>query len=96
MRTWLKMLVLSSAALCATGCIATEVDQSVDCRDVCDRYSTCYNASYDTAACRNRCEGFVDTDGHSQAANACDACMDDTSCAAAVFTCSTECSGILP
>jgi hypothetical protein len=96
MRSCLLMLLLCSTALCASGCLATEVDQSVDCRDVCDRYQSCYDASYDTAACRGRCEGYVDTDGHSQAANGCDACMDDTSCAAAIFTCGSECSGILP
>lgn len=74
-----------------------QIDQSVDCRDVCERYRMCYDVSYDTAACRNRCEGFVHGDGgHSSAADDCDMCMDATSCATAVFSCSTRCAGILP
>lgn len=74
-----------------------QIDQSVDCHDVCERYRSCYNTSYDTAACRTRCEGYVHGDGgNSSAADVCDMCMDDTSCATALFSCNTQCAHILP
>ena len=97
MRTAFALSSLLFVAL-AGGCNpVTEIDESVDCRDVCNRYATCYNASYDTASCRYRCEGLVDADGgRSRAANDCDTCMDDMSCVSAVFTCGTACRGILP
>ena len=75
----------------------TEIDQTVDCNDVCNRYQSCFDASYDVAACRNRCEGLVDADGgRPRAANDCDTCMDDRSCVSAVFSCGVPCAGILP
>ena len=94
MRTAFALSSMLSLAF-AMGCNpATEIDESVDCRDVCDRYRSCFNASYDTAACRNRCEGLVDADGgRPRAANDCDTCMDDRSCVSAVFTCQVPCAG---
>ena len=85
-------------SLATLGCNpVTEIDESVDCRDVCERYRSCFNASYDTASCRNRCEGLVDADGgRPRAANDCDTCMDDRSCVSAVFSCQVPCAGILP
>lgn len=77
------------------GC--AEIDESVDCNDVCNRYQSCYDSSYDTAACRDRCETLVDAEGGDpRAANECDTCMDDRSCASAVFSCAAPCAGILP
>ncbi len=98
MRLAFASILLLTTAL-AVGCQnpITEIDESVDCMNVCDRYRSCFDSAYDTAACRNRCEGLVDADGgRSQAANDCDACMDENSCASAVFGCATPCAGILP
>lgn len=97
MRIAFALSTLLSMAL-AVGCNpVTEIDETVDCRDVCDRYQSCFNASYDTAACRSRCEGLVDADGgRPRAANDCDTCMDDRSCVSAVFSCQVPCAGILP
>jgi len=90
------LFLLSPLALVACG-VAETIDQDVDCRNVCDRYQSCYDSSYDTAACRDRCHNVVDGDGgRSYAANECDTCMDDRSCAAAVFGCAAPCAGILP
>lgn len=88
-------LVLSLTAL---GCdAATEVDESVDCSDLCNRYQSCYDTNYDVAACRDRCEGLVDADGgRPRAANDCDTCLDDRSCVSSAFTCNTECAGLIP
>ncbi len=89
--------LLFALALTSFGLGCAEIDQTVDCSDVCNRYQSCYDASYDTMACRNRCETFVDANaGNSRAANDCDTCMDDRSCVSAVFTCGGACAGILP
>lgn len=97
MRIAFALFSLVSMAF-AAGCDpVTQIDQSVDCRDVCNRYQSCFDASYDTAACRNRCEGLVDADGgNPRAANDCDTCIDDMSCLSAVFSCQSACAGILP
>ena len=34
--------------------------------------------------------------GRPRAANDCDTCLDDRSCASSVFSCSVECAGLLP
>lgn len=95
----LTMILCLVAAPFAIGCEnpITEIDESVDCMDVCERYRSCFDNDYDTATCRDRCEGLVDADGgRPRAANDCDTCMDDRSCASSVFACTTECAGILP
>ncbi|MDQ3034863.1 MAG: hypothetical protein M3Y87_20805 [Myxococcota bacterium] len=92
------ILALFSFAL-ALGCSnpVDEIDEEVDCANVCDRYRDCYDASYDTGACRDRCGTMTDAaSGDPHAADACDACLDDRSCIEATFTCTSECSGILP
>jgi hypothetical protein len=86
--------MIAALSGCSNGPIA-EIDEEVDCANICDRYRDCYNASYDTAACRNRCQGVVDG-GDSARADMCDACLDSSTCIGAAFGCATECQGILP
>lgn len=93
------MILFLIAAPFAFGCEnpVDAIDEGTDCRNVCDRYQTCYDETYDTASCRNRCNTLVDADGgRRSAADDCDACMDDMSCSTAVFTCAVACQGILP
>ncbi|MDQ3034105.1 MAG: hypothetical protein M3Y87_16970 [Myxococcota bacterium] len=95
----LAMALFVATSLFAMGCEnpVEAIGESVDCMDVCERYRSCYDTNYDTGACRGRCEALVDADGgRPRAANDCDTCMDDRSCASAVFACGTECAGILP
>ncbi|MGE0789350.1 MAG: hypothetical protein AB7S26_26990 [Sandaracinaceae bacterium] len=73
-----------------------EINEVADCANLCDRYRDCYDSSYDTDACRDRCNTYVDADGGMQyAADECDACLDAHSCAES-FACVVECSPILP
>src|SRR5436190_905226 len=53
--------LLFSTAMAMCGCTDPihEIDQSVDCNDVCNRYRSCYDQSYDVDSCRHRCESFV-------------------------------------
>ncbi|WP_157069606.1 hypothetical protein [Sandaracinus amylolyticus] len=89
------VLVLSLATACSNP--VDEIDEGVDCANICDRYRDCYDEDYDTGACRDRCDDLVDGEnGDSNAADACDGCLDDRSCIDATFSCASECAGILP
>lgn len=82
--------------LVVTGCAnpIEEIDETVDCTDLCNRYRDCYDSSYDTAACRGRCEELADG-ADPGAANDCDACLDPRACTEA-FACVDACYGLLP
>ncbi len=76
------------------GCDA--VDEAFDCAQICERYSDCFDADYDTEACRGRCEDNADTvDGFADKADDCENCLDDRSCTGS-FACASECVGIVP
>jgi hypothetical protein len=80
-----------SASACST------IDHAFDCNQICNRYKDCVNASYDADACTSRCRDNADNnEGFANAADDCQACVDDRSCAGAVFGCSTECAPIVP
>jgi hypothetical protein len=79
------------------GASCDEVDAAFDCHQVCDRYQECFDANYDVDACRERCRTRSDQDPNTrQAADACEACIDDVSCAGATFSCSASCVNIVP
>lgn len=88
-------LVSFSVAACSE--VVDEVTNTVSCADVCDRYSECFDKDYDVSACTDRCEDDADASEERETRlEACDDCMDDTSCSGAVFNCATECVGIIP
>ncbi len=76
------------------GCDAAE--NLVDCNQICNRYKTCYDKSYDTGACQTKCRNNANSDTSYMAKSGkCQACMDDKSCASAAFSC-PDCLGIVP
>jgi hypothetical protein len=84
--------VLLSAALGGCG----EVAELADCVNICEKYRTCVDADYDTAACATRCEDQSDFDAsYEQKARECESCVNARSCSM-MFPCSTECAGIVP
>jgi hypothetical protein len=73
------------------------IDAAFDCNAVCTRYRDCFDHNYDVATCRSNCRAAAARDPNQRAkADACASCIDDQSCAAATFTCSTQCVGIVP
>jgi hypothetical protein len=67
------------------------------CRSVCARYSDCFDATYDSAACANRCDERMDADeAHQSRVDTCDVCMTDASCNAASFDCAFDCEDVVP
>jgi hypothetical protein len=71
------------------GC--TQAAERVDCNAVCSRYQECFDSDYDVDDCVARCSDSDDTN----AADECEACIDDASCAES-FACTPECAGIVP
>jgi hypothetical protein len=89
------LLFASGASVLSSGC--STADNLFDCQAVCTRYRDCFSSSYDVAACRNRCRSNSEADPSvQQKADQCQACIDDKSCAAATFSCTTECAAIVP
>jgi hypothetical protein len=77
------------------GC--SEADAAFDCYQVCNKYKTCFNSSYDVKACTDRCREAASKDNHyKDKADICETCIDDRSCVSATFSCATECGGIVP
>jgi hypothetical protein len=82
-------------ALFAVACNPVEeIEEEVDCNDLCTRYRDCYDTTYNVDACNDRCGELVDG-GDPAAANSCDACLDSNSCAGS-FECVDECYGLIP
>lgn len=73
------------------------VEDAIDCKGNCDRYQTCFDATYDTTGCQSRCRANASSDVNYRAkSEACSACISDKSCVSATFTCATDCIGIVP
>ncbi len=91
-----SMLTLTAALWATTpGCGA--VDRIYDCNQICNKYEECVNANYDVSACQTRCRDNAESsEAYEDKADDCQACIDDRSCAGAVFGCGAECVGIVP
>ncbi|MFO0663736.1 MAG: hypothetical protein U0174_07285 [Polyangiaceae bacterium] len=73
------------------------LDNTVDCRALCSRYSDCYDETYDIAMCERRCRTRSLGDHTFRTkADVCEACMDDESCTRRTFRCQTDCAHIAP
>lgn len=86
-----------TAATMGAGCAKDpihQIDMQVDCENICNRYRDCYDASYNTSGCQDRCHAMVNHDPNS--ANACDSCLDAHTCTTTPFSCGVQCQGILP
>jgi len=99
MRMW-AFVLMGSVGLAAgvfsssSGCGA---DAAFDCHQVCDRYKTCFDQSYDVGACSERCRtNSANSSTVRSQADQCEACIDDKSCASATFSCATTCGSIVP
>lgn len=86
----LALLGLTSAV----GCNA--IDRASDCSSICSKYKDCLGgSSYDSSACATRCRDYAaNSDANDHRVDVCHACTDGTSCAASVFTCAGDCSGV--
>ncbi len=87
---------LVALALCV-GAACADIDNAADCDKICDRYRQCFNTSYDTSACYNRCQSNgTSSDEARRRVDTCAACINGLSCVGAAFTCGTQCSSVVP
>ena len=94
-------LVLTLSAGCALSFAACgvddEIENEIDCQNICQRYSDCFDADYDVSSCQNSCENGVDRgDLTFDEVDDCSDCIDDRSCASGTLSCVDECAGIVP
>jgi len=76
------------------GCGA--VSNAVDCNQICNKYQSCFDKSYDTSGCQTKCRDNANSDtSYMSKASACSDCMNSSSCAGAAFNC-PSCVGIVP
>lgn len=74
-----------------------ELDNVLDCSDVCNRYQECIDADYDVDSCVNECQADAGSSPDKEARlEKCDNCIEDRSCTGAAFACATECVGVIP
>jgi hypothetical protein len=93
-RPALALLAALVGAL-ALGC--GDIDNAFDCNGICDRYKSCFDSSYNTSACYNRCQARGTSNNESRRViDTCAACIGGLSCAGAVFTCAVQCSSVVP
>lgn len=97
------VLFTGSVALGLGACgAAEEVEEVVDCAQICEAYGDCVqeltDTEYDELACINNCEAKSDEDTEFRAqANTCEQCIDDTedTCTATAFACADECASVV-
>jgi hypothetical protein len=96
MKNAVATLFLLAFGATFAGC-SDDVQDVIDCIDVCDRYKDCVDDDFDVDDCVDRCEDAADdSDAWRDRLRDCSDCIDDRSCASATFVCSLECAGIVP
>jgi hypothetical protein len=74
-----------------TGVVAS----SSDCNSICDRYRTCFNPSFDVAACTSQCQQrLAGRTIQSTDIGDCRDCIGDNMCSA-TYQCADDCDQIL-
>ena len=97
-RRWIvgSFVAVAGCVVAFVGCDGP-IENSVDCHRVCSRYESCFDSNYDVSGCETRCRSMANADASYQNdVDACEACIDDESCAAATFQCSAPCGSVVP
>lgn len=90
-------LALGMFACAPTKSLVAKAGTAIDCRGICSRYATCYDASYDVGSCENSCRQTASADGDfRRKADACSECITGQACAQTSATCGTECRTVVP
>lgn len=80
-----------------TACGAADtIENKITCAQVCERYQECFDSDYDVDSCADSCEEEASSDeDKDRRLEMCDACIDELSCTEAVFSCTTDCAGVI-
>lgn len=93
----MKTLVLASLLGLAAAAGCTAVDRATDCQQICNRYRDCIDGAYDVSSCTSRCrDNAANSESSDQRVDQCENCLDDRSCSSSVWSCASECVGIVP
>ena len=88
---------LSFVAAIASVSACSEAKHAYDCVKICNRYKECFDSSYDTTSCVDKCRNHADDDtSYAKHAEGCQSCIEGKSCVGATFSCGVECSDIVP
>ena len=90
-----SFVVLSFLGACGKDDPITAIDRTTDCTSICNKYKECISGDYDTKACHDRCTDMVSNE-KTDRIDECQSCVDDKSCTSSVFSCTSECVGIVP
>jgi hypothetical protein len=93
---WLALGVFGTFSCSEDNDPIEQIDEASDCNDICDKYQECFDKSYDTDKCQSNCESRADDPDHRDQEDKCSDCIDNASCTGAVFSCTTDCLGIVP
>jgi hypothetical protein len=102
MKNLLKTLSAACLAVGLVSCaqtqkLATNIDTNIECRDICNRYATCYDPQYTVKACTDDCQAKAKTDGDfRRSADACNECMTGNACVETTAACGSECRPVVP
>ena len=81
----------------ATKRLATNIETNLECKEICNRYATCYDPKYTVNACADTCAQKARSDGEfRRAADACNECMTANACVAVTASCGSQCSTVVP
>lgn len=76
----------------ALGC--SNVEDIIECTDVCESYDGCVAEDVDVTECIDACESYGDvSDANRDQIVLCDDCLDTMGCSA---DCNAQCSGVIP
>jgi hypothetical protein len=92
-----SVLFLSLALFGLLGVGCSSVENKFSCHDVCQRYSTCFDSSYDVSGCTSKCEADADNSSDKQnKLDDCHDCIGDKSCVSDIASCSSSCGTFVP
>lgn len=93
-RTAAIALALGFSSALLNGC--DEVEELLDCRQICESQEECVSDEYDVGACVDRCESRSDQDdNYRDSARLCEACIEDRACAEQQTDCTQYCAPVL-
>lgn len=78
---------------CGPGGIIEDVK---NCVQICDNYQDCQDSNFDRTDCVDACEARADYDeAFRNAADRCENCLDDGSCAEQADNCASDCDPVI-
>ncbi len=83
------------ALVTVAGC-SDEVDNTLDCNQICDAYDDCVDSTTDVSQCTDNCEDFADSNDNVEAqVELCSDCLDDQASCSVDGACADECRAIV-